>query len=95
MGMTWWGVTTFQLVTGTHHLPRKYLNLRTRQLQVGVGSKEYNDVLQQHFIPEGNRLFQQSGHWIENWQLQQDNAPAPRQRRTWAALGSMCQEGIS
>ena len=76
MGMTWWGFTPLKLATGTHHLPKKYINLQIRQFQIGVGSKEYNDVLQQHFIPEGNRLFQQSGHWIDNWKLQQDNAPA-------------------
>ena len=33
-------------------------------------------MFKQHFIPENNRLFQQSGHWTDNWQLQQDNASA-------------------
>ena len=76
MGMTWWGVTSLKFVTGSDKLPRKYINAKTKQPQLGVGSKEYNDVLQQHLIPEGNRLFQQAGHWSNNWQLQQDNAPA-------------------
>ena len=43
---------------------------------MGVGSKEYNDVLQQQNIPEGKRPFQQTGRRAEKWELQQDNAPA-------------------
>ncbi len=61
MGMTYWGVTTLKFVTGTHKLAQKYINPRTKLAFTGVGSKEYNDALQQHLIPEGKRLFQQAG----------------------------------
>ncbi len=61
MGMTYWGVTTLNFVTGTHKLAQKYINPKTKQAFMGVGSKEYNDVLQQYLIPEGKRLFQQTG----------------------------------
>ena len=42
MGMTYWGVTTLKLVTGTHKLAQKYI--KTKRAFAGVGSKEYNDV---------------------------------------------------
>ncbi len=57
MGMTYWGVTTLKFVTGT----QTSINPKTKQAFMGVGSKEYNDVLQQYVIPEGKRLFQQAG----------------------------------
>ena len=66
MGMTYWGVTTLEFVTGTHKLAQKYIDLKTKRALAGVGSKEYNDVLPQHLVPEGNRLFQSSGHGNQN-----------------------------
>ena len=81
MGMTWWGVTKLMFVTGTHKQVSKYTNPNTGQLYTRVGSLEYTDVLEQLFVPEGNRLFQHAGKWANNWQLQQDNAPAHKTKR--------------
>ncbi len=76
MDMTYWGVTTLKFVTGTHKLAKKYVNPKTKRSFAGGGSKEDNDVLQQHFIPEGKRLFKQAGRRADKWELQQDNAAA-------------------
>ena len=38
-----------------------------------VGSKEYNGVLRQCLIPEGNSMFQQPGRRAETSKLLQDN----------------------
>ena len=75
MGITYHGTTTLKFVTGTHKQASKYINPKTKQPHTGVAKDEYNDVLQCHFLPEGNRLFQHVGKWSGNWQLQQDNAP--------------------
>lgn len=75
MGMSYWGTTQLRFVTGTHKQASKYINPKTKRLYPGVGGEEYNDVLCQHFLPEGKRLFQNAGRWAGNWQLQQDNAP--------------------
>lgn len=93
MGMTYQGVTTLKFVTGTHKLPRKYINPKTKQPQAGVGSKEYTDVLQQHFFPEGKRLFQHAGHWSNNWQLQQDNAPAHKTKENMQLIAASVPGG--
>ena len=61
MGTSCRGVTTFRFVTDTHRHLDKHTNPKTQQVYKGVGSKEYNDVLQQHLIPEGKRLFQHYG----------------------------------
>ena len=82
------GVTTLRFVTGTHKHIDRYTNPKTQQLYRGVGSKEYNDVLQHHLIPEGNRLFQSAGHWSGNWQLQQDNAPAHKTKENMACIAA-------
>ena len=63
-------------VTGTYKLAQKYINPKAKRALTGVGSKEYNDVLQQYLILEGKRLFQQAGRRADKWKLQQDNAPA-------------------
>ncbi|DBA72845.1 TPA: hypothetical protein ACH3X1_011563 [Trebouxia sp. C0004] len=76
MGMTYYGVTTLKLVTNTHKLAQKYINPKTKRAFTGVGSKEYNDVLQQHLIPEGKRLFHQAGMRADKWKLQKDNGLA-------------------
>jgi transposase len=88
MGMSCRGVTTLRFVTGTHKHIDRYTNPKTQQLYRGVGSKEYNDVLQHHLIPEGNRLFQSAGHWSGNWQLQQDNAPAHKTKENMACIAA-------
>ena len=73
MGMTYHGTTSLKFVTGTHKQVSKYTNPKTKRPHTGVA--KYHDVLQEHFIPEGNRLFQHAGKWSGSWQLQQDNAP--------------------
>ncbi len=93
MGMTYWGVTILKLVTGTHKLAQKYI--KTKRAFAGVGSKEYNGVLQQHLIPEGKRLFQQAGRRADKRKLQQDSAPAHKTKKTCNASETMSQEGSS
>ena len=93
MGMSCKGVTTLRFVTGTHKHLDTYTNPKTQQLYRGVGSKEYNDVLQHHLIPEGNRLFQSAGHWSGNWQLQQDNAPAHKTKENMACIAASVPGG--
>ena len=93
MGMTCWGVTKLKFVTGTHKSLSKYTNPRTALLYSGVGSQVYNDVLQQHFVPEGNRLFKQAGKWTDNWQLQQDNAPAHKTKENMACIAAQVPGG--
>ena len=61
-------------MTGTHKQVSKYVDPKTERPYRGVAYQEYNDVLHDHFIPEGNRLFQYVGHWANKWQMRQDNA---------------------
>ena len=61
-------------VTGTHKQPSKFVNPKSNRLYAGVGGVEYNEVLSQLFVSEGNRLFPGAGQWADKWQLQQDNA---------------------
>ena len=75
MGITYHGTTSLKFVTGTHKQVSKHTNCRTKLPHKGVAQDEYTDVLHDHFLPEGNRLFQNAGKWADNWQLQQDNAP--------------------
>ena len=75
-------------------LAQKYINPKTERAYTGVGSKEYNDVLQQHLIPEGKKLFQQAGRRAEKWQLQQDNAPAHKTKETMQCISSNVPGGL-
>ena len=74
MGICYWAVTKLRFVTGTHKQVSKFVNSKSKRLYAGVGSSEYNEVLSEMFVPEGNRLFQHAGQWADKWQLQQDNA---------------------
>ena len=94
IGMTCWDVTTLKFVTGTHKLAQKYINRKTKQAYTGVGSKEYNDVLQQHLIPEGKRLFQQAGRRAGKWELQQDNAPAHKTKENMQCISANVPGGL-
>lgn len=87
------GTVVFRFVTGTHRMPHKYINPKTEQTYRGVGSQEYNDVLQQHLIPEGNRLFQQAGRRAENSQLQQDDAPAHKTKGNMQCINNTVPGG--
>ncbi len=93
MGMSCRGVTTLRFVTGTHKHIDRYTNPKTQQLYRGVGSKEYNDVLQHHLIPEGNRLFQSAGQGIGS--CSKTMLQLTRPRKAWLALLPMFLEGIS
>ena len=75
MGISYYGTTKLMFVTGTHKQASKFINPKTKRLHVGVGGDEYGEVLSQHFVPEGKRLFQHAGSKANSWQLQQDNAP--------------------
>lgn len=73
MGVTMWGVTSLKFVTGTHKQPSPYTRA-SGAAYAGVAAQEYHDVLEHHFLPQGNALFREAGMWAGKWQLQQDNA---------------------
>ena len=73
MGVTYRGVTTLKFVTGTHKQPSPYTRANG-SAHAGVAAQEYHDVLEHHFLPQGNLLFHDAGMWAGKWQLQQDNA---------------------
>lgn len=75
MGISYHGITSLKFVTGTHKQVSKYTNPKTKKPHTGVAQEEYTDVLRDHFVPEGNKLFQHVNRWAGNWQMQQDNAP--------------------
>ena len=81
-------------MTGTHKLAQKYINPKTERGFMGVGLKEYSDVLQQYLIPEGKRLFQQAGRRAEKWELQQDNAPARKTKENIQCISDNVPEGL-
>ena len=74
MGICYHVGTSLRFVTGIHKQVSKYTDPKTKRPQRGVAHQEYNDVLRDHFVPAGNRLFQHAGHCADNWQMQQDNA---------------------
>ena len=61
MGCCRHGTTTLKFVTGTHKQASKHANPKTKRLRTGVGQDEYHAVIQEHWVLEGNRLFQQAG----------------------------------
>ncbi len=52
-------------------------------------------MLQNHIIPEGNRLFQQAGKWADNWQLQQDKAPVHKTKENMQCIDANVPGGHS
>ena len=66
MGNCYHGTTTLKFVTGTHKQKSKYTDPKTTKPHKGVTADEYRDILHDHFIPEGNRLFQNAGKWSNN-----------------------------
>ena len=93
MGCCRHGTTKLKFVTGTHKQLSKYVNPKTKRLHCGVGHEEYKDVIKEHWVPEGNRLFQQSGKWSDNWQLQQDNAPPDKTAQNMAFITAIVPGG--
>lgn len=75
MGIAYHGVTSLKFVTGTHKQVSKHINPKTKRPHTGVAQHEYTDVLRDHFIPQGQKLFLHAGKWTDKWQMQQDNAP--------------------
>ena len=63
-------------VTGTHKQFSKYVDGKSKRLYRGDWQDEYNDVMKELWLPEGDRLFQHSDKLSSNWQLQQSNATA-------------------
>ena len=59
-----------------------------------VGSREYSDVLQQHLIPEGKRLFQQAGRRADKWKLQQEHAPAHKTKENMQCISDNVPGGL-
>ena len=86
MGICYWGATKLKFVTGTSKQKCKHIHPKTKRPRAGVGSDEYNEVLQDFLVPEGNRLFQSAGKYKDKWQLQQDNAPPHKTAQNMAFI---------
>ena len=86
--MSNWGTTLLKSVTGTHKQVSKYVNPKAKGLLKGVGQDEYNNIIKEHWVPEGNRLFQQAGKWADNWQLQQNNAPPHKTAKNMVCIAA-------
>ncbi|DBA79346.1 TPA: hypothetical protein ACH3X1_008499 [Trebouxia sp. C0004] len=96
LSMPTWAVvatTILKFVTGTHKQASKHVNPKTKRLHTGVGQDEYHAVIQEHWVPLGNRLFQQAGKWADNWQLQQDNAPPHKTAQNMAYITAIVPGG--
>ena len=76
-GVTKYGCTKLHFVTGTVGMHSNFVDPRTRRSYRGVSGPEYQQVLADTFIPEGDRLFAGS-MWAGRWVLQQDGAPCHR-----------------
>lgn len=71
-GITAYGQTRLQRVTGTTGLKRRYSNKRGKL--AGVGGTEVVDILHDTLGPDGEAIFESQG--IDDWQLLLDKAPA-------------------
>ena len=91
MGSSYHGATSLKFVTDTHKQVSKYVDPKTKRPYTGLAHQEYNDVFCDHFIPEGNRLFQHAGHWFDKWQMQQDSAGPHKTAAIWYALLTVCR----
>ena len=93
MGISHRGATSLRFVTGTQKQVSKHINPKTKRPHTGVAQDEYTDVLRDHLIPEGNKLFQNAGKWAGNWQMQQDNAPPHKTATNMAVITANVPEG--
>jgi len=89
------GCHQLEVCDGHSQLPKAYINPKTQQPQAGVGSKEYNDALQPHLIPEGNILFSMLGIGPTTCSCSKTMPQLTKPERTWSAYPLLFQEGIS
>lgn len=75
-GITKYGMTRVHAVAGTHKHRGVYTTKQGTPAR-NITTAEYEDVLKQTLLPEGNRLFGKAG--ITSWVLVQDNDPTHRQ----------------
>lgn len=71
-GITRYGVTACHLVAGTSKLKSKYSTVKG-SVGKNITSAEYEHVLEETLLPQGNRIF--GGQGLSMWHLQQDNDP--------------------
>ena len=71
-GITKFGVTKPILVTGTSKFPTNY-KIKKGLASRNITSAVYEDVLANHLLPEGKRIFSSAG--VTSWVFQQDNDP--------------------
>lgn len=72
-GICRYGVTRFHVVAGTSGHRTAYSN-KKGQVARNITASEYEAVVKTTFLPEGTRMFSNSGQ--STWILQQDNDPA-------------------
>lgn len=72
-GLTWYGVTKLHVVAGTSKHKSTYNN-KAGGAARNITQSEYQAVLVQTLLPEGQRIFRT--HNVHAWSFQQDNDPA-------------------
>jgi hypothetical protein len=74
-GITWYGVTKCHIVAGTSKHKSTFSN-KKGETSKNITAAEYETVLNDTFLPCGDRIFSANG--ISHWLLQQDNDPTHR-----------------
>lgn len=72
-GVTAFGLTDLYFATPTTGQTKFYFHEKTGEQYKGVGSAEYQDILQK-LLADGDKLFQNSKKWADEWVYQQDGA---------------------
>lgn len=69
------GLTPLMFVTGTTGMKSEFIDKRSKKPFRGVCAAEYQKLLKEHFVREGDKLFRKgTGKWADNWIFQQDGA---------------------
>lgn len=88
-GVTAFGFTSLAYVTPTTGLPKTHTHPKTGKPYRGVCAAEYQDVLTEMLLPEGDRLFRGKGRLEKGWVLQQDGASSHTAGGTKKLLGRL------
>lgn len=72
-GVSEFGLTPLFFVTGTTGMKSEFKNKKGEPYR-GVCAAEYQKLLKEHFVREGDKLFKRSGKWADCWIFQQDGA---------------------
>lgn len=73
MGITKYGATEPVIITGSSNQQSKFITRAGKPART-ITSAEYEYVLRDHLLPDGDKLMRAHGH--RSWVFQQDNDPA-------------------